>query len=95
MTIITSNREKLIFIVALVAIVSIIVYVMDSLVSPQTHDKECVNYHSKNLIIMDNPNGVCNWLVGKLLGNGSGFHIAAYSSGPFKLTEKFVLTKVQ
>lgn len=93
MTIITSGREKIIFIVALVAMISIIIYIVDSLTAPQTHDRDCISYSSRHLIIMDNSNGVCNWLVAKLLGNGSGFHVTGYSAGPFKLTEKFILTR--
>lgn len=85
--------EKIALICSIILMTIVVFYIAEAITLPQLRDKDCVSYKGSNLIIMDNSNGVCNWLVNKLLGNGSGYHLIHYNPGPFKLTEKFVLTR--
>jgi hypothetical protein len=48
-------------------------------------EKGCVSYHTNHLMIIgqyEGDVGGCNWLVDRLLYNGSGWHLSGYAFQP-------------
>lgn len=67
-----------------------------------TEEKDCINFSNSHLIIISQRSlpiyfdvDGCDWLVGKILENGSGFHLDKYKVGESKNSDyqRFVLTK--
>ena len=96
-SILSSHYNRMILLIIILTVIYISLIIAKAF--GETED-QCINYSSKHLIIIGMKNNIdgCNWLVDKLLYNGSGFHVSGYglsisSMSSLEDTQRFVLTK--
>lgn len=91
--------------ITIISLVTLFFIVIIVLLIPLVHgetEKNCINFSSSHLVILSQRSQAsffdidgCDWVVDKLLYNGSGFHLDKYEMGQGRVSDfqRFVLTK--